>query len=172
MVFDCSIDTHSRAHEHFVRRGLRRHCRSGFFAPTQIARSVSLHRCGVVHQTCLRSVGTMMTSSNSLTQRGRRVAQSGERSIRTTIPFRHHRTDRTAALPPEVTAAAEFRVIDLVTQHDPQPDTQLACCRHTGFAHSFLGPAFGGRSAAVRDHDERRAGWLLPKGSGARNCPA
>ena len=40
----------------------------------QIARSVSLHPCGVVHQTCLRSFGTMMMFSNSLESRGRRVA--------------------------------------------------------------------------------------------------
>jgi hypothetical protein len=75
---------------------------------------------------------------NSPHQPGRRVAQSGYRSLRTTIPLRHSRTGRTATLPPEATAATEFRVVDLVAQHDPQPDTQLAGCRDQRFCHSFL----------------------------------
>src|SRR4029077_17818656 len=37
-----------------------------------------------------------------------------------------------------VTAAAEFRVINFVAQHDPQPDAQLAGYRDARFPHSFL----------------------------------
>ena len=43
---------------HFAR--VDRDGRSRFLCSNRIARPVSLHRCGVVHQTCLRSVGTMM----------------------------------------------------------------------------------------------------------------
>jgi hypothetical protein len=79
-----------------------------------------------------------MMYPNSLPQTGRRVAYSGKRSFRTTVTLRHSRTGRTATLPPEVTAATEFRVIDLVAQHDPEPDAQLTSGGDPGFAQSFL----------------------------------
>ena len=37
-----------------------------FSCSNRIARSAALHRFGVAHQTCLRSLTTMMTFSNSL----------------------------------------------------------------------------------------------------------
>jgi hypothetical protein len=46
--------------------------------------------------------------------RGRRVAFSLSRSFETSVTLRHPRTDHTTTLPPEVTAVAEFRVIDFV----------------------------------------------------------
>ena len=39
---------------------------------------------------------------------------------------------------PQLSAAAELFIVDLVAHHDPQPDTQFACRRDPGLAHSFL----------------------------------
>jgi hypothetical protein len=49
----------------------------------------------------------------------------------------HPRTGTTVFLP-HLAAATELLVINLVAQHDPQPDPQLASYRHSRFAQSLL----------------------------------
>jgi hypothetical protein len=39
---------------------------------------------------------------------------------------------------PQLTAAAELVVINLVAQHDPKSDTEFPRCRDSRFGHSFL----------------------------------
>src|SRR5205807_5774259 len=51
--------------------------------------------------------------------------------------FWHPRTG-TAVLLPHLAAATELLVVNLVAQHDPQPDPQLASCSHSRFAQSLL----------------------------------
>src|ERR1700675_4432590 len=51
--------------------------------------------------------------------------------------FWHPRTGTTVFLP-HLAAETELLVIDLLAQHDPQPDSQLASCSHSGFAQSLL----------------------------------
>ena len=166
------MHTRSRAQLRSISCGLRAGGRRHFLRSNPVARCASVHRCGVAHPTCLRSLRTMMMYPNSPRQTGRRVAQSGERSLWTTVTLKHSRTGRTATLRPEVTAATEFRVIDLIAQHDPQPDTQLAGCRDTRFSHFFFAPAYGGRSAGVRDRGERLASPPRPKDSAGASCLA
>ena len=38
----------------------------------------------------------------------------------------------------QLSTPAELFVINLISQHDPQTNAQLACCRNPGLAHSFL----------------------------------
>ena len=52
--------------------------------------------------------------------------------------FWHPRTGTTAFLP-HLAAATEFFVIDLVAQHDPQPDPEFASCGDPRFPQSLLG---------------------------------
>jgi hypothetical protein len=56
-------------------------------------------------------------------------------TIRTKADFRHPRTDGTALL---LSATTELLVIDLIAQHDPQPDSQLAGYRHVCFPQPLL----------------------------------
>src|SRR5580704_13317799 len=56
-------------------------------------------------------------------------------TIRTIRDFRHPRTGGTAWLLPTTT---ELLVIDLIAQHDPQPDSQLAGHRHACFPQPLL----------------------------------
>src|ERR1700730_4951326 len=51
--------------------------------------------------------------------------------------FWHPRTG-TTAVPPHLAAATELFVIDLVTQHDPQPDPEFTSGSDPGFAQSLL----------------------------------
>ena len=39
---------------------------------------------------------------------------------------------------PQLSAAAELFIVNLIAHHNPQPDTQLPCCRDSRLAHSFL----------------------------------
>jgi hypothetical protein len=57
-------------------------------------------------------------------------------TVRTEPRFRHshHRPHRLLLL----SATTELQVINLVPQHDPHPDPQLACHGHTCFAQTFL----------------------------------
>src|SRR4030095_150207 len=95
------------------------------------------HFGGVAHQTSLRSPSIMMTYSNS-PHSGRQVAYSVTRSLRcrTTVESRHTCVGFPAL--PQLAAATELFVINLVAHHDPQPDAQFARCRDPGLAHSFL----------------------------------
>src|ERR1700759_2436582 len=56
-------------------------------------------------------------------------------TIRTKPRFRHPRTDSTALL---LSTTTELLIIDLVAQHDPQPDSQLARHRHARLAQTLL----------------------------------
>src|SRR3974390_852120 len=56
-------------------------------------------------------------------------------TVRTKPRFRHPRTGSTALL---LSATAELLVIDLVAQHDPQPDSQLASRCHACFPQPLL----------------------------------
>src|SRR5580704_18675988 len=70
---------------------------------------------------------------------GRRVAYSFIRSLRrrTTVEIWHPRTDTTAFLP-RFSATAELLVIDLVTHHDPESDSQLPGGCDSRFPQSLL----------------------------------
>src|ERR1700747_281430 len=104
--------------------------------PTGSAHSV--HHFGVAHQTSLRSLQTMMSSSNSPSS-GRRVAYSGIRSLPRRIMFssRHSRMGTTVLLS-QLSAATELLIINLVTQQDPEPDPQLSCGGHFRLPQTFL----------------------------------
>lgn len=56
-------------------------------------------------------------------------------TIRTKARFRHPRTDGTALL---LSTTTELLVIDLVAQHDPQANAQLAGHRRSGFPQALL----------------------------------
>src|ERR1700751_2221819 len=71
--------------------------------------------------------------------RGRRVAYSGIRSLLRRIMFssRHSRMGTTVLLS-QLSATTELLVIDLVTQQDPESDSQLSCGCHFRFPQTFL----------------------------------
>jgi hypothetical protein len=69
-----------------------------------MARSVSLHRFGVAHQTCLRSRTTMMTFSNSLP--AQREAGS---LIRRTVSYDHCPREASPHRPRQLSAVAGDR---------------------------------------------------------------
>src|SRR5678816_2723347 len=79
----------------------------------------------------------MMTYSNS-PHSGRQVAYSVTRSLRcrTTVVIRHTCMGFPAL--PQLSAATELFIINLVAQHDPKPDAQFTCRRDPRLAHSFL----------------------------------
>src|SRR5215813_1255271 len=66
------------------------------------------------------------------------VVDSPTRSLhcRTTVESRHSRMGFPCL--PQPSAAAELFVVNLVAQHDPQPDPQFAGRRYPRLAHSFL----------------------------------
>src|SRR5215470_10503156 len=57
-------------------------------------------------------------------------------TIRTISDFKHPRTGCTTLL--LLSAMTELFIINLVPQHDPQSDSQLACYRHASFPQTFL----------------------------------
>src|SRR5205814_1014124 len=69
---------------------------------------------------------------------GRQVAYSLTRSVRgrTTVEIRHSRMG--FPILPQLSPTAEFFVIDLIAQHNPEPDSKFPCGRDPGLAHSFL----------------------------------
>jgi hypothetical protein len=75
-----------------------------------------LHRFGVAHQSSLRSLRTMMTYAN-------------------TTAFQPFPAGGTAVL---LSTTTELLIIDLVSQHNPQTNTQLACHRHTRLPETLL----------------------------------
>src|SRR5215471_2268506 len=79
---------------------------------------VSLHHCGAARQPSLRSWWT-----------NRPV------TMRTKPDFRHPRTGGTALFLPTTT---ELVVINLIPQHDPQANPELACHRHARFSQPLL----------------------------------
>jgi hypothetical protein len=57
--------------------------------------------------------------------------------LQTTVEIRHPRTDTTAFLP-RLSATTELLVIDLVTQHDPESDSEFPGCCDSRFPQSLL----------------------------------
>src|SRR5215813_10764097 len=86
---------------------------------------------------------------------GRWVAYSVTRSLqcRTTVEIRHSHMG--FPFRPQLSAAAELLVINLVAQHNPQPDPQFAGGRDPGLAHSL-----GNELAAIESFQLR----VLPYG--------
>jgi hypothetical protein len=92
-------------------------------------------------------------------------------TVRTKPRFRHPRTGGTALL---LSTTTELFIIDLVAQHDPQPNAQLASRRHACFPQSLLRPTEPLATRLERKHkravttilpEERRPKWLFPFGS-------
>src|SRR6516165_11092457 len=77
----------------------------------------------------------MMTYANSLPRREAGSLINRPVTTRTIPDFRHPRTGSTALL---LSATTELLVIDLVPQHDPQANAQLARHRHARFPQSLL----------------------------------
>jgi hypothetical protein len=73
------------------------------------------------------------------TDAGRRVAYSSGRLLqcRTIVVGRHPRPDSTAFLQ-HMSAAAELFVINLVAQHDPEPDSEFTSCCDSRFSQTLL----------------------------------
>src|SRR6476660_1585223 len=98
------------------------------------AQSVSPHHDGVAHQTSLRSRRTMMNRANSLHMR--------EAGSLISLPVTHdhdpRKHPRTGATVMTAVVGYDGRTRDLIAQHNPEPDPQLACCSHTGLAEALL----------------------------------
>ena len=58
-------------------------------------------------------------------------------TLRTITPSRHSRTGTTASLL-HLSTTTELVVINLVPQHDPQPNPQFSCCGDSRFPHTLL----------------------------------
>ena len=76
-----------------------------------------------------------MTYANSLPRREAGSLINRTVTVRTIADFRHPRTDSAALL--LLSTTTELFIVDLVAQHDPQPDSQLACHRHTRLPYKF-----------------------------------
>src|SRR5271170_1336317 len=77
----------------------------------------------------------MMSYANSLPGREAGSLINRTVTIRTKPRFKHPRTGITAVLLPTTT---ELFIIDLLAQHDPQPDSQLAGHRHARLPQTLL----------------------------------
>src|SRR5712691_7132146 len=100
------------------------------------ARSVSLHHDGVCTKHLFGHLRTMMTRANSLRSReaGSPINVSVIQGPTPTQASPH--TPR-LRLPRQATTA-EFRVVDLIAQHDPEPNPQLPRRRDVGLRESLL----------------------------------
>jgi hypothetical protein len=58
-------------------------------------------------------------------------------TFRTITPFWHSRTGSTTSLL-HLSTTTELLVIDLVPQHDPQPNPEFPCGRDSGFPQTLL----------------------------------
>src|ERR1700739_32496 len=116
------------------------HHNSRILVPVQLTSSV---RVTSSSPSCLPNISPIMSDHDDLFKlprnRGRRVAYSVTRSrcCWTTVDTWHPRTDTTAFLP-RFSSTAELLVINLVTHHDPESDSQLPGCCDSGFPQSFL----------------------------------
>jgi hypothetical protein len=110
--------------------------RSSVFTLARSRLPCRFHEFGAAHQPSLRSQRTMMTYANSLLSR-REAGSLINRTVtmRTKPRFRHPRTGGTAML---LSTTTELLVIDLIAQHDPQANAQLAGHRHAGFPQPLL----------------------------------
>src|SRR5580700_6016893 len=76
--------------------------------------------------------------------------------------FWHLRTGTPVFLP-HLAAATELLVIDLVAQHDPQTDPELASCSHSRFSQSLLCQLVPVEALQLRISAHRVYGCLAPK---------
>src|SRR5580693_9713248 len=81
-------------------------------------------------------------------------------TIHTIRDVKHPRTGGTALLLPTTT---EFLVIDLIAQHDPQTNAQLAGCRHAGFPQPLLHQFAAIESLQLGIAAYRMSAGLIPK---------
>src|SRR5580692_7222827 len=58
-------------------------------------------------------------------------------TFRTITPSRHPHTGSTAFLL-HLSTTTEFLIIDLVSQHDPQPNPEFSCCSDSRFSQTLL----------------------------------
>jgi len=138
LVFLRSAHPSIGAHTPFPRRVIRGNRRSLSFLSSLSARPALIHRFGVAHQTSLRSLGTMMISSNSP-----RFREAGD-LFKWPVTARQDLCSSQASphgqgrFLPSLSAAAELLVIDLVTRHDPEPNPEFASCGDSRLSQSFL----------------------------------
>src|SRR5712691_2216462 len=111
-------------------------CRRSSSMSTLDARSMSLHHDGVCTKHLFGHLRTMMTRANSLRSReaGRPINVSVTQGPTPTRASPHTPPLR---LPRQATTA-EFRIVDLIAQHDPQPNPQLPRRRDVGLRESLL----------------------------------
>ena len=79
----------------------------------------------------------MMSYSNSLLFREAGILINRPVTVRTIARSRHPRTGFTAFLLP-LSASTELVIVNLISQHDPQPDPQLASSGHSRLPQTFL----------------------------------
>src|SRR5215472_6863012 len=130
--------------------------------------SVSLHQCGVAHQPSLRSLRTMMGNANSLPRREAGNLINRPVTIGTNAVSRHPRTGGTAVL---LSTTTELLVVDLVSQHDPQANSQLARHRHA-LSPDLSAPTCGDRTAATADRSAPHGHRPRPRESATADYPA
>src|SRR5262250_3526651 len=80
--------------------------------------------------------------------------------MRTIADFKLPRTGRTALL---LSATTELLVIDLIAQHDPQPDPQLAGRSHARFPQPLLHQLATIESLQFRIATHRVSAGFIPK---------
>ena len=125
---------------------------------------------GVAHQTSLRSHRDHDDCANSLAGGGLSTHFAGYALRPTTSPHRHARIQASPCPRWRQCATAELLVVDLIAQHDPQSDAQLACDGDTGLADPFC-PASVDRIAPGRGPVERHAPRLRTAGIVPTGCP-
>ncbi len=73
---------------------------------------------------------------------------------------------------PQPSAAAEFRVIDVIAPHDPEPDPEFASCGDLRFTQSPSAPACAGRSVSTPDRGAPHGPPPRTRDSAGRGCLA
>ena len=81
-------------------------------------------------------------------------------TVRTIRDFKHPRTGSTALL---LSTTTELLVIDLIAQHDPQPNAQLAGCCHACFPQAFLHQFAAIESLQLGIAAHRMSAGFIPK---------
>src|SRR5712691_5170708 len=105
-------------------------------------------------------------------QRGRRVAQSVSRSLRcrTTVETTHPLMG--ATLLPQLSAAAELLVVDLVAPHDPEPNPEFASHGDLCLSPALSAPVCAGRSVSRPGPGAPHGSPPRPRESAAERCLA
>jgi hypothetical protein len=137
-LFESFLFATEHTHAHAQRRAFARRIFSVVnrdSCPPDSLEPVSLHHCGAAHQPSLRSLQTMMAYANSLLRREAGSLINRSVTICTIPDFRHPRTGSTALL---LSTTTELFVVDLIAQHDPQTNAQLARHCHARFPQPLL----------------------------------